>query len=111
MPTTRNGPASTRSVEPISIPAETPVEKWNAWPVNWSAVWVGTLASVAAVVLFGLIGVAVGAHLLGPEHRVVDYKKAGFTTLAFSVFAAFLAFVIGGWIAAKVAQQRMNVQK
>jgi len=103
MPTTRNGPATARGVEPITIPAETPVEKWAVWPVNWSAVWVGTLAAVAAVVLFGLIGVAVGAHLLGPEHRVVDYKKVGFGAMAFSVFAAFLSFVIGGWVAGKIA--------
>jgi hypothetical protein len=78
-------------------------EKWNHWPVNWSAVWVGSLAALTAVLLFGLIGVAIGAHLLDPEHRVVDLKKISLWTLAFSVFSSFLAFVIGGWVAGKVA--------
>ncbi len=78
-------------------------ENWAHWPVRWSAVWVGALAALVAVLLFGLIGVALGAHLVGPEGRVVDLKKVGLLTLAFSVFSAFLSFVIGGWSAAKVA--------
>lgn len=85
------------------VAAESQHEKWAHWPVNWSGVWVGALASIVAVLIFGLIGIALGAHLLGPEHRVVDLKKIGFTTLAFSVFSAFLAFVIGGWVAGKIA--------
>jgi len=101
-----DGPVQTR-VETITIPAEAPagatVQKWVPWPVNWSAVWVGALSALAAVMIFGLIGIAVGAHLLGPEHRVVDLKKMGIGALAFSVFASFLAFVIGGWVAGKVA--------
>jgi len=84
------------------VVSETQVETWVPWAVNWSAVWVGVLSSVAAVLLFGLIGIAVGAHLLAPENRVVDLKKLGFGALAFSVFAAFLAFVIGGWVAGKI---------
>ena len=42
-------------------------------------------------------------HLLEPEHRVVDLKKMGLGALAFSVFSAFLAFVIGGWVTGKIA--------
>jgi hypothetical protein len=78
-------------------------EKWVHWPVNWTAVWVGALAALVAVLIFGLIGVALGAHLLGPEHRVVDLKKLGVGALIFSVFSSFFAFVIGGWITGKVA--------
>src|SRR6266850_7818243 len=78
-------------------------EKWVHWPVNWTAVWVGALAALVAVLIFGLIGVALGAHLLGPEHRVVDLKKLGIGALIFSVFSAFFAFVIGGWITGKIA--------
>ncbi len=78
-------------------------EKWTHWPVNWSAVWVGALASLAAVLLLGLVGIAIGAHLVGPEHRVVDLKAIGLGTLAYSIFSAFLAFVIGGWVAVRVA--------
>ena len=83
--------------------AEIEYEKWVHWPVNWSAVWVGALAALVAVLIFGLIGVAIGAHLLGPEDRVVDLNKLGIGALIFSVFSAFIAFVIGGWITGKVA--------
>jgi len=64
---------------------------------------VGALSAITAVFLFGLIGVAVGAHLMGAENRVVDLRTIGFGTLAFSVFSAFLSFVAAGWIAGKVA--------
>jgi len=83
--------------------AEAHYERWEHWPVNWSAVGVGALAAVAAVMIFGLIGIALGAHLLDPEHRVVDLKKLGLGALAFSVFSAFLSFVIAGWVAGKIA--------
>jgi hypothetical protein len=76
---------------------------WVHWPVYWSAVWVGALASLAAVIVFGLAGVALGFHLMGPEGRIVDWHKFGVGTLAFSVIGAFIAFVIGGWIAARTA--------
>lgn len=78
-------------------------ERWNHWPVNWSAVWIGSLAAVAAVVIFGLIGVAIGAHVSDPAKRVVDLRTMAIWTVAYSVFASFLAFVIGGWVAGKVA--------
>jgi hypothetical protein len=78
-------------------------EFWKQWPVNWSAVWAGALASLAAVVVLGLIGVAIGAHVTGPDSRVVDLRTIGMLTLAFSVFSAFLSFVLGGWVAGKIA--------
>jgi hypothetical protein len=78
-------------------------ETWRHWPMNWSAIWVGTLASLAAVLVFGLVGIAVEAHLLGPDHRVVDLKKLGILTLVFSVCGAFFSFAVGGWIAGKIA--------
>jgi hypothetical protein len=83
--------------------AEYEYEKWNHWPVNWTAIWVGALASIAMVVVLGLIGIAVGAHVVAPDHRLVDIKKMAIGTLAFSVFSAFLAFVVGGWVTGKIA--------
>jgi len=99
------GTADGISVEPkrSETRAEVVTQTWVAWPIDWSAVWAGTLAALAAVLVFGLVGIAIGAHLLGPEHRVVDLRKIGLGSLAFSVFASFLAFVIGGWVAGKVA--------
>ena len=74
------------------------------WPVAWSAVWVGALAALAAALLFGLIGVSVGAHQLG--QRVTKWSEFGLGTLLFSVGGAFFSFVIGGWVAAKIAGLR-----
>jgi len=78
------------------------------WPVCWSAVAVGALASIAAVVLLGLIGIAIGFHLVGVEDRVVDLRRVGLMTLAFSVFSAFLAYVCGGWVAGKIGGIRRS---
>src|SRR5258708_33577471 len=78
-------------------------EHWHHWPVNWSAVWVGSLASLAVALIIGLIGLAVGAHLLGPEHRVVHLHKVSLAALIFSVCGAFFAFVVGSWSAGKIA--------
>jgi hypothetical protein len=90
--------------EAQEFPAGEPSARhWNHWPVSWSGIWVGSLASVAAIVIFGLIGTALGFHLVGPENRVVDLNKVAIGTVAFSVFSAFLACVIGGWVAGKVA--------
>jgi hypothetical protein len=80
-----------------------PEETWRAWPVSWSAVWVGTLTALAVLVVFGLIGVAVGAHLVGPSSRILDWREFGLLALAFSVAGAFFSFVAGGWVAARVA--------
>jgi len=83
--------------------AEARHERWMHCHVNWTAVFVGALAAFAMVMLIGLIGIAVGAHLLGPDHRVVDLKKLGIGSLIFSICGAFFSFVVGGWVAAKIA--------
>jgi uncharacterized membrane protein YeaQ/YmgE (transglycosylase-associated protein family) len=83
--------------------AEMHYEQWVHWPVNWSAVWVGTLAAVSAVLIFGLVGTAVGAYALQPDSRIVDLHKVAIGSLIFGVCGAFFAFVIGGWIAGKIA--------
>jgi hypothetical protein len=78
-------------------------DAWTAWPVYWTPVIVGALASVVAVVLFGVIGTAVGSWKAGNEGRVTDFSGIGRVAVAYAVFASFLAFVIGGWIAARIA--------
>jgi len=86
-------------------PGEAPAERWGPWPVNWSGVWIGALAALAAVVVFGLIGVAVGAQTIDPTQRLLDLrdsKQLGTLAVWCSVFSAFLAFVIGGWASARV---------
>src|SRR5262249_45366781 len=86
-----------------AVVAEAKYETWHHWPVNWTAVWVGALAALCMALIFGLIGVAVDAHELGPEHRVVDLHKLGLGTLILSVCGAFFSFVVAGWSTAKVA--------
>ena len=75
-------------------------EVWLAWPVSWSAIWIGMLAAVAVGLVIGLIGTAVGAHEVA---RYVDWKKVRFIGLVFSVGGAFFAFVVGGWAAGRIA--------
>jgi len=82
--------------------AEIRHEKWAHWPIRWSAVSVGALAAFSLVLIFGLVGIAVGAHLFGAEYRVVDVKKISMATLIFSVAGAFFSFVVGGWVAGKI---------
>lgn len=74
-------------------------ETWVAWTVNWSAVWVGAVASLTAALIFGLIGTAIGATSIE--------KFSSFTTItrievAMVICSAFFAFVIGGWVAGKI---------
>ena len=77
-----------------------------AWPVNWTAIIVGALAAVVAVVIFGLIGTAIGAHKTGVEGRITAWSGVGFASLVWEVLSAFFAFVLGGWIAARLAGLR-----
>ena len=67
------------------------------WPVCWSGVIVGALASVALVIIFGLIGLALGAHLMGPSRAVLDWKTMAWSAIIFNVCGAFFSFVAGGW--------------
>jgi hypothetical protein len=70
------------------------------WPVAWSAIWVGALAAVALGLIIGLLGFAVGAHEVA---KAVSFKNIRLTSLIFSVGGAFFAFVLGGWVAARIA--------
>lgn len=82
--------------------------KWVHWPVNWSAVIVGALTTLALILIFGLIGLAVGAHLLGPSRVVLEWKTLAWLGLAFNVCGVFFAFVGGGWVGSKIAGIRYS---
>jgi hypothetical protein len=90
-----------------SIERETPVvverEVWQAWPVFWSAAWVGALASLAAAMILGLIGVAIGAHQLGTAGQVTKWSQAAWGAVIASILGSFLSFVVGGWVTVSVA--------
>ena len=78
-----------------------------ALTMTWSGIWVGALTSVVAVVLFGFIGTAVGAHKAGVEGRVTEWSGVGFFALAFAILASFWAFALGGYIAVRIAGVRV----
>ena len=98
-----NKDISSEARHTLLVADEIVYESWNHWPVNWSAVLVGALAAVTMALIFGLIAVALGAHAVGPDARVVDLRKLEFAGVAFAIFGAFLSFVIGAWIAGKIA--------
>jgi bacteriorhodopsin len=74
-------------------------ETWVAWGVNWSAVWVGALASLTFALIFGLIGTAVGATSV---QKLQSFTTVSRIEVAMVICSAFFAFVIGGWAAGKV---------
>jgi hypothetical protein len=93
----------------IEVTAEPQTERWVNWPVYWSAIWVGMLTALAVGLDIGLVGIATGMHLLGPQHRMAfDWKAFKIGALVFSVFGAFFAFAAGGWVAGKIAGFRLS---
>jgi hypothetical protein len=99
-PTNQSGVAGAQQETSL---VEVQHERWAHCHVNWTAVWIGALATFSMVLLFGLVGTALGAYLVGAEHRVVDVKKMGLWTLILSVCGAFFSSAIGGWVAARIA--------
>jgi hypothetical protein len=81
-------------------------ETFAPWPLSWSAVWVGTFSAVALALVFGLVAIAVGAHRVGQP--LGTWREVSFLALVFSVLGSFLAFALGGWVAAKVAGLRRS---
>jgi hypothetical protein len=82
----------------------TDYDNWRPWPI-WSAVSVGALAAIAVGLTIGLIGFAVGAHELTAP-RFTTWKNVRLITSIFNIAGAFFAFVVGGWVAARVAGLR-----
>jgi hypothetical protein len=78
-------------------------DRVRPWGLSWPSVLIGAMTAVVAVALFGFTGTAIGAHMAGNEGRITSWNGVGPGAVAFAVFAAFLAFVIGGWVAARIA--------
>src|SRR5206468_932676 len=73
---------------------------WRPWPVVWSAVIVGALSALAVGLVIGVIGFSVGAHEVS---KAATWKNVRLITLIFNIGGAFFAFVVGGWVAARIA--------
>ena len=84
----------------------TVVQRWDAapWLVNWSAVWVGALAMLTVGLIFGLMGIALGAY---QEARIASWHKFQMWALVLSVCGAFFSSVVGGWTAGKILGDRL----
>ena len=80
----------------------------KAWPVYWSAIWVGALSALAVALVFGFIGTAIGAHQTGK--KIVNVHDLTFWGLVFSVAGAFFSFVVGGWVASSIAGLRRAIR-
>jgi hypothetical protein len=76
------------------------------WPINWSAIWVGTLSALAVGLIISLIGAAIGAHQLGPAGKIARWGDVGLAALIFGVLGSFFSFVVGGWVAGKINRFR-----
>jgi hypothetical protein len=73
----------------------------QAWPVAWSAVLVGALSALAVGLMVGLLGYAFGAHQVA--QAPFEWRTVGWASVIFSIAGAFFAYVVGGWVAAKIA--------
>jgi hypothetical protein len=78
---------------------------WTGWHLSGSAVWMGALAGLVAAVLFSLLAIAVGAHK-SVDDRVLKFADLAPATIIFGVLGAFLASLIGGWTAGRIAGAR-----
>ena len=74
---------------------------WRPWPVSWSGIWIGALSALAVGLIIGLIGYAIGAHQFTAP-RTTTWRNVRVLTTIFNIGGAFFAFVVGGWIAARI---------
>ncbi|HJQ84512.1 MAG TPA: hypothetical protein VKA21_10575 [Candidatus Binatia bacterium] len=94
--------ATRMDVEVVEVPIGTP-GVLTAWPVSWSAAWVGALSALAATTIGALCAVAFGAHHIAAPGGRLGPEDLGLPELIASVCIAFFAFVIAGWATARVA--------
>jgi hypothetical protein len=79
-----------------------PLDAGIAWPIPWGGAWVGALAALAVGLIIGLLGYAFGA--VDPDRaRVFTWQELGFGAIVFGIAGAFFSFVVGGWVAARLA--------
>jgi len=101
-------PAPDRPVRPVAPPATVVVdEALVARPVlpvrnrvQWGPVVAGVLAALVVFLLLTILGIALGASVLDPANTA---GEIGTWAAVWGAITAIVAFVIGGWIAARAA--------
>jgi len=88
---------SSEPMRPLSLYQQT-----DPWPIHWSGVWAGALSGIAMALIFGLAGIAVGAHRVGQAGQITRLTELDRGTMIFSIFGAFIAFWIAGWVVSKI---------
>ncbi len=78
----------------------------TAWPMSWSAIWVGTLSALAVALVLGLTAIALGANEIGPGRGPTDLRTMSLATLIFSIFGVFISAAVGGWVAGQILGAR-----
>jgi len=78
-------------VDVIEVVDAREADVWRAWPVYWSAIWVGALAAIALVIVFGLVSAAVGAHEIGTGSQIAKWSDVSRLAVVLAVFGAFLS--------------------
>lgn len=75
-------------------------ELLNPFPVSWSSVWVGALATMAVSLVTALVATAIAGRSAGAR---LGPEDLGMGDLIASVCGAFFSFAVGGWAATRVA--------
>jgi len=68
--------------------------------VQWGPIIAGLAAALAVFLLLTVLGIAIGASVLGPRDTS---KDIGTWAAVWGAISAILSFFIGGWLAAKTA--------
>lgn len=85
----------------------TDLDEATPWPVSWSAVWVGALASLAAITIFGLYGAALGIGNISDIKDFSTWHEISLANIVDVICGGFFAYVIGGWTAGKITGARI----
>jgi hypothetical protein len=86
----------------VESPVSPILRRPTAWPVDWSAVWVGALSAVVVTLIIALIGMAIGMHSTAAT-RIVRWKEFGFGSL-------ILASSVRFWLSPSEAGSRAGSQ-
>jgi len=100
-------PSSDRPVRPVAPPPVVVEETHIARPtlpvrnrVQWGPIIAGVLTAIVSFLLLTILGIALGASVLDPANTA---GEIGTWAAVWGAITAIVAFLIGGWIAARAA--------